>query len=425
MKKSIIAVMLAGLMASSTAFATNGYFGHGYSTTEKGMAGAGVAYSQDSLASATNPAGLVNVGNRFDIGIALFSPHREYEVKGQPAMMEGTFPIAEGNYSSDNTAFAIPNVGASWMLNDTNAVGIAMYGNGGMNSEYNGVPTPFTMLPPSMGGSPDATGTFGAGTTGIDLMQLFVNATYATKIAKQHSLGISVIGVAQQFEATGLENFGVQSNGVDRSYGVGAKLGWQGEVSDTFTIGASYQTKIDMSEFDSYAGLFANGGDFDIPATGTIGIAVKTSANTTLVVDVQKIYFSGVDAISNPMSNLWTDPNGALGGSNGAGFGWTDMTIVKVGYEFGAVNKYRVGVSHGNNPIPESEVMFNILAPAVMETHLTAGATFPFGEASEFIVAGMYAPSNTVTGTNPMIPGQTVDITMEQYEIQVGYALNF
>jgi long-chain fatty acid transport protein len=69
--------------------------------------------------------------------------------------------------------------------------------------------------------------------------------------------------------------------------------------------------------------------------------------------------------------------------------------------------------------------MFNILAPAVMQTHLTAGATFPFGEASEFNVAGMYAPSYTVSGANPLDTNQTIDLTMEQYEVQVGYGLNF
>jgi long-chain fatty acid transport protein len=422
----------AVMLATTSALATNGYFAHGYSTKEKGLAGAGVAYSQDALASATNPAGLVNVGNRFDAGIALFSPQREYQVNGMPSGYPGTMPLSPGNYSSDNNAFAIPNIGASWMLNDTNAVGIAAYGGGGMNTEYNGVQ--------NAPGYP--TGTFYGGTAGVDLMQLFVNATYATKIAKQHSLGISVIGVAQSFEAKGLNAFGgplpiapngissnpaaLSDNGKDRSYGVGAKIGWQGEVTDSFTIGASYQSEVNMSAFDSYAGLFANGGDFDIPASATVGIAVNTSPTTVLVLDVQRIYYSNVDSIANPMMNVMLpDGSGALGGVNGAGFGWEDMTVVKVGYEFGSSNRYRVGASYGEQPIPDSEVMFNILAPAVMQTHLTAGATFPFGEASEFNVAGMYAPSYTVSGANPLDPNQTIDLTMEQYEVQVGYGLNF
>ena len=41
-----------GLAVSTPAsvFATNGYFSHGFSIKEKGLAGAGVAYPQDSVA---------------------------------------------------------------------------------------------------------------------------------------------------------------------------------------------------------------------------------------------------------------------------------------------------------------------------------------------------------------------------------------
>ena len=37
-KKSLIALSVSGLLASPAAFATNGYFAHGYSTKEKGLA---------------------------------------------------------------------------------------------------------------------------------------------------------------------------------------------------------------------------------------------------------------------------------------------------------------------------------------------------------------------------------------------------
>ena len=46
------------LCLPATAWATNGYFSHGSSVAEKGLAGAGVAYSQDTLAASNNPAGM-------------------------------------------------------------------------------------------------------------------------------------------------------------------------------------------------------------------------------------------------------------------------------------------------------------------------------------------------------------------------------
>jgi len=430
MRKSIIAVMVAGLMASSTAFATNGYFAHGYSTTEKGMGGAGVAYGQDAMASATNPAGLVNVGERLDVGLALFAPKRKYTVTG-PMSPPPAFSLNNGTYESDNELFAIPHFGMTFAIDDKSVIGVAAYGNGGMNSEYVGVPSP-------MPGMPD--GTFYGGTTGVDFKQLFINVSYARKLDKNNSVGVSIIGAAQTFKATGLAAFGgtvfpgspnmsvdntnLTNNGTDTAYGAGAKIGWVGNVADSLILGASYQSKIYMSEFDDYSGLFAEGGDFDVPATATIGLAWNATDTSVVALDVQQIYYSDVKSLGNGIDNLF-NPNidGRLGSDDGAGFGWDDMTIVKVGYEFGSNTRWRVGASYGEQPIDET--MFSILAPAVITTHYTAGFTTPIGNNQSISFAGMYAPSNTVTAANPMDPGQNIAIEMHQYEIQGTYSLMF
>lgn len=54
------------------AFATNGYFQHGYGIKSQGMGGVGIALPQDSLTAAINPAGMGLIGNRYDFGINYF-----------------------------------------------------------------------------------------------------------------------------------------------------------------------------------------------------------------------------------------------------------------------------------------------------------------------------------------------------------------
>ena len=66
-------VIIAALCFVTTASATNGYFSHGYSTKNKALAGAGTALPLDSLAAATNPAGMVFMDNRIDLGISFFN----------------------------------------------------------------------------------------------------------------------------------------------------------------------------------------------------------------------------------------------------------------------------------------------------------------------------------------------------------------
>ncbi len=293
---------------------------------------------------------------------------------------------------------------------------------------------------------------FWCGTAGIILAQLFVNVSFAKKINAKHAFGGSLLLVGQRFNAQGVEAFSAFSldpsnlsgDRKSDSFGAGLKFGYQGEVSKGIRLGVSYQSKISMSEFDEYKGLFAEGGDFDIPSTYSIGASFDVGASGVIVADIQQINYSDVASISNPVSNLLTncipagknpsDPTlpaqgaGCLGGSDGGGFGWDDMTIFKIGYQIDVNKKHtiRVGYSHADQPIPESETFFNLLAPAVVEDHFTAGWTMKVGDNQEFNLAGMYAPSNSVKGANPIDGGSTqIEIEMSQWDLQAGWAWKY
>jgi long-chain fatty acid transport protein len=416
---ALAVAIAAGVALPTSAFATTGYFSHGYGTKSKALAGAGVALSQDAMAAATNPAGMVNVGDRLDVGLALFSPIREYTVTGAGG---APFPLGEGTVESDNELFFIPHFGYNKMLDADSSIGVTVYGNGGMNTKYLSEDTPGGM------------GTFGAGTAGVDLSQLFVAGTYARKLTPAVSVGVSPILVYQRFKAYGVGSFAgfssdsanLSDNGYDDSFGYGARLGVQGEVIPGLTLGASYQTKMEMEEFDKYKGLFAEQGDFDIPSTWTIGAAFKINPQNVVTFDIQEIKYTDVNSVSNPfLPNLMTSP---LGSDNGAGFGWEDIMIYKLGYQFAMspTMTWRVGYSQNDQPIPSSEVLFNILAPGVIEQHYTAGFTWNVNPKSELDVAVMYAPEETVSGANPLSGApQNIELAMKQWEIEVNWGMKF
>lgn len=432
MKRNVVlALAVAAAVAAPSAFATNGYFSHGYSIKEKGLAGAGVAMPQDAMASATNPAGVVMVGQQMDLGLSWFSPRRSYSVDATGFI--GAFGGAPESVTSDKDNFFIPNFGAVWMLDPNSALGLAVYGNGGMNTTY-----------PSS--AQFGTGTFfggafgGDANTGVDLAQMFTNVSYSRKIDKDSSWGASVILAYQRFKATGLKAFGflgvsndasnLTDNGYDSSTGWGAKIGWAGEVSPGLSLGASYQSVVKMGKFDKYKGLFAESGGFDIPSTWTVGLAYKTTKSSSLLLDVQRINYSDVKSVSNPESNLngcgGGDLSQCLGGDNGAGFGWRDMTIVKLGYQWETSPAYtwRIGYSKTKQPIRSDSLMFNILAPGVMEQHVTFGFTNKFDKKSDFSVSVMYAPEKKVSGTDDF-GGDGIELKMKQYEIGANYGWKF
>ncbi len=421
---ALAVAIAAGVALPTSAFATTGYFSHGYGTKSKGLAGAGAALALDSMAAATNPAGMVNVGDRLDVGLALFSPIREYTVSGTaPAgpPLAGQFPLIPGTVESDKELFFIPHFGYNKMLDANSSIGVTVYGNGGMNTMYRSEDTPMGI------------GTYGAGTAGVDLNQVFLAGTYARKLTPAVSVGVTPIIAYQWFKAYGVGSFAGMSSdqanlserGYDDSFGYGARLGVMSEVIPGLTLGASYQTKIAMEEFDKYKGLFAEQGDFDIPSTWTIGAAFKINPQNLVTFDIQEIKYTDVAAVSNPMlPNMMTSP---LGSDNGPGFGWEDIMVYKLGYQFAMspTMTWRVGYSQNDQPIPSSEVLFNILAPGVMEQHYTAGFTYNVNPKSELDVAVMYAPEETVSGPNPTFPGQNIDLSMKQWEIEVNWGMKF
>lgn len=414
-KLSLLVLASLALIAcvAGNAFATNGYFSNGYSLESKSMAGAGVALPQGSLDAASNPASMVFVGKRIDVGFSFFNPNRKYTVTGNPSPPPA-LGLTQGSVDSDAKWFIIPSFGFNWMIDEKSSVGVSIYGNGGMNTDY------------------DTSTFYGSSPTGVDLIQLFIAPTYARKLAGKHAFGITPIFAYQSFEAKGLQTFApfssrpdkLTNNDHDSSYGFGLKVGYLGEIFPNLNIGASAQTKILMTKFNSYKGLFAEQGDFDIPATTTVGLAYKVIPEITVALDWQKIYYSDINAINNPfIPNILSSQ---LGNDDGAGFGWDDINIIKVGIQWQSSREWtwRAGYSYGEQPIPESEMLLNIVAPGVIKHHATLGLTKTMGN-NELKFALMHAFNEKVKGPNAFDPAQQIEIKMNQWEISAGYTWKF
>jgi len=458
--RSKISTALVGLAAtlmiafSSVASATNGYFTHGVGAESKAMAGTGIGSDAQMgpIIAASNPALAVFAKDGWEAGLSFFSPRRTYVVTGSSGGQGGAFSLGEGEYDSGSEWFPIPYVAKNWELANDRALSFLFYGRGGMNTDWNDSTITATFDPDTpLGPAPITTfpGVFGAGKVGIDLSQAFLSLSYAGKSSDKFAWGIGPVIAVQAFEVTGLGavppfsfapftktfNGGgfpssLSDNGHDYSVGWGVSAGmWLG-LSDTVSVGLSYQSKMAMGELDDYADLFAEAGDFDIPASLKFGLSVQTSDTLRINFDIEHTSFSDVKAVGNPMANLgacpWLggpDVESCLGGANGAGFGWDDMTTYKIGAEWQASADYtwRFGYSYGEQPIQSADVLFNILAPGVMEQHFTFGVTRHRPEGGELTVSVMFAPENSVSGANMFDPFQTVELKMNQFELEIAY----
>lgn len=437
-RKLVVSLFAVGMMASPLAHATNGYFSHGYGMKAKGMGGASTAMAIDTFGGANNPAGMVWVGDRLDIGVDLFMPERSASRQG--GGMGGAY---DGTSESGSNYFLIPEFGYNKLINPNLSLGVTVYGNGGMNTDYDpGLAGGGPAFAPSCVGAPSNL-LFGCGKLGVDLMQLIVAPTASYKINANNSIGVSPLLGYQRFKVDGLQAFdemgftsspgNVTNKGYDDSTGWGVRIGWLGKLSDTLSVGAAYSSRMRMGAFDKYKGLFAEGGDFDIPENYNIGIAVKATPQATLAFDIQQINYSDVKSIANAVSNsLVAPPADGLGSTNGSGFNWRDQTVYKLGIEYAYSNDLilRAGYNYGKSPVRGdtlNDVTFNILAPGVVEQHLTLGTTWMMADKSELTVSYMHAFSNSVTGpsvTSLLGVGGTETLKMSQNAIGIAYSIN-
>lgn len=410
---AIVASLVLGALPTA-ANATNGYFSHGYGVNAQAVAGVGIALPQDGLTTATNPAGTAYVGNRLDAGLNYFAPSRGAEVKGNGF-------IQDGDYSANGKKhFFIPELGYTRQLDAATSVGLAIYGNGGMNTQYER--NPFTNL--------------GAqGKAGVNLEQLFISPSAAYKITPDHTFGAALNLAYQRFSAQGISPFAgastspnnVSDQGTDTSTGAGVRLGWIGQLAPDWRAGATWSSKI-SSKFDKYKGLFADGGSFDIPANYGLGLSYQPARNWTIAGDYQVIQYSGVKSVSNPLSQLST--GNLLGSADGPGFGWEDVSVYKLGaiHQWSPSLTLRAGYSHATQPVPKGETFFNILAPGVVQDHITAGFTWKADVHSEWSAFYGHAFSKTVKGQQSIpnsFGGGEANLHLKEDILGVSYGWKF
>ncbi|MHB1528914.1 MAG: OmpP1/FadL family transporter [Acidiferrobacteraceae bacterium] len=436
-KRLAVTTALAAVLAALpvAAFATTaGYFELGYSSKNDGLAGAGVALPEDSMAQAVNPAGIAFVGSRVDLGAAAFWAFRGYSTYANGTINNTTAPVPCAYCGSSSDFFIIPHVGVTYALDGSNTVGLAMYGNGGMSTNYK-VPSSAT------------TAFFQPGSTGVNFKQLYMQASYAYKFMRHDSVGVGLLYVRQYFSDAGLSTFHGQStnaaalsnNGVDMGTGFGVRLGTQIRLMRDLNLGLSWTPEIHMSRFASYSGLFADHGNFNIPETWTGGLAFKPLRHQVVAFDVQRIMYGAIPSVGHPgnyMNQCFsspTEPNSpyCLGGENGPGFGWKDITVYKLGYQIATSRQWtwRAGFAYNTQPVSGNQLMFNTLAPGVIQRDITAGFTRHIAHNQDLTVAAMWGmPQKVYQGPDPSFlqfgKGPSY-VYLHEYELNLNWGIKF
>lgn len=431
LRKAVIAgITLACCIGKS--YAVNGAYDFGFSEITRGMAGAGSALPQDSIISAINPAGLTRVKKQLDLGAVVYIPTMYYDANSVASGAIGKVNVAPGRVDSKVPFFFLPDFGVNLPIDDKSDFGISLYSLGGFGAKW------VTSSQANVNGNPSA-GALGDGTLRSDLKQAVTSFTYARKFLKHSSFGVSFLIGLQALRANGAQNLSglskygnnVSGKGTDYSIGAGAKVGFLFGLLHNLDLAIAYQPKILMTKFHKYKGLFPNAGEFDMPAFGNIGLAWHIKKNLVLAADLVKIWFKDIPAYGRPNDKLvdgtcTTNSDECMGGSPGAGFGWNNALIFKIGAQWAVTPKttLRAGYNRSNQILNSDYATENLITPgALARTIWTLGLSHQFTKKDTINTVFVLIPKQSLKSLNKFANGtQYVTITMKGVGIGVSWS---
>lgn len=414
--KSKIKKLFIALTLCTAATIPSQMFGLVASIKGTGMGAIGVAYAQDAMAAATNPAGIVDVPDRIDAEILWVHQQGEGRVRNNQS---AAAPLVNGKFDTFITKdLYVPAGGINkrFCLGDIQmAVNFIGFNRSGTKTRYD---RPFPLL----------------GTTDLGLE--YFNATLGSTIAAKycnHSFGITINYIAQRFKVQGVQNFDnpitsaypgfVTNKGYSYANGVGVFLGWKWDILPCWSVGVAYQPITRMGSFKKYRGFFAQKGELKIPPLLNFGTTYHFSC-ASISFDVNYIGWSRLRALHNRiLPNLETNK---LGESNGVGFGWRSQWIYRIGvdYDISCDWTVRAGCRLSRAPLVPSQTATNLLLDDLMGNYGFVG--FSWRPTCALEISGYYGHGfrRVLQGTNDSIPielgGGRADLTHQQDLVGLG-----
>jgi long-chain fatty acid transport protein len=373
----------------------------GFGAVQDSMGGVGVGATLDACSIISNPAGIADLGSRFDVAGGFFKPSVSYRATGFVATQNAELDSSRGGSPIPAVAYVRP-------VAERLSAGVGVFGVSGMGVDY-------------------ALNLYG-GPTLTSYMQGRLTPGAAYELTDQLSVGVTANLMMAQMKYDVAAGANQVKHDTASSFGIGATVGVKYSPLERVTLGAAYETRSSFQTFD----FDVRGGrdelDFDQPPSATVGVSVAPLDILLLAADLQWIGWS--ETMGKGLPRYRNDI--AVTGAIPFDMAWDDQWVVKLGVQVTPMSglDLRAGYNYGKMPLDPDRAFENMAFPAVTEHHLTAGAGYRVTEKLEFNVAGMYAPEAEISGANAAAPpaGQGIpsySTRMSQFQIDVAGAYRF
>lgn len=209
----------------------------------------------------------------------------------------------------------------------------------------------------------------------------------------------------------------------DRSYGAGARIDIGNMLGEHLRWNVGYQSRVGMGAFVNYRGVFADPGDFDIPASATAQLSYAVTPRLAVELGLQRVMYSAITPFTS--SNLPTRFLALLGDGSSPVFAWRDLNVYSIGgiWHDDTFGNLQLRYTTRQQPIPTSKLLADALAEVTANDLISLGWSRGFGNGANLSFLASYATSPYYL----LMPGYLprANATASQFEFEALWSVRF
>lgn len=248
------------------------------------------------------------------------------------------------------------------------------------------------------------------------LRSTLLDATYEQDVGTRGRIGISALMAQQQYATPGFgvlpgfrsaEALDARTVQGETSSGHGARLDYLVPVGERFTWHAMVQSRLEMNTLESVHGIYAEPGDFDLPARLGAKLEWQANANLSLAMGLERVYYSDITPFTSPalparLLSLMAD-------GSAPAFTWQDLTVYSAEGRLADrwQGEWSLRYSTRQQPSPTAALYRQALEPEYTNTNLALGYQRGLSHWGQILLNVSYAPSMAFLGPGPAFASRT------------------
>lgn len=262
------------------------------------------------------------------------------------------------------------------------------------------------------------------------LKRTVVAPSFVSNFGSSGSFGVTAIFAYQRFASLGLGETATQEGAPiqplvqgETSYGAGLRLDVGDSLLDRLSWSGAYQSRVNMDALNSLRGVYSDPGQFDIPASASVGLSYALTQALSFDVGAQRVMYSDVTPFTSPA--LPRRFLALLGSGASPVFAWQDLTVYSAGWMWrdDAIGNVELRYTTRQQPSPSSALLRNALDANPADHTVAFGYSRKTGRQATLSLQAIYSSAPYFLGVPSYRSSDRT--TGSQIEYQAAWGMRF